>query len=285
MAGDGSVRSDETEHDGMAWTHRNPVHGDLAQVGQHGRGVIVAACTRPGDDEHEIGLSSRCPDRRRERATVVPRDREADRRAPRFANHRVQYQGVRVQDLAVSDLGAERAHLVSGRQDGDAWPPPNGECEMPGACGHSDVHGPQFVLARQQQFTGHDVLADGTHMAQRLDRGDEFDRPVGQMRDVLAHHDGVVSSGQGVAGVDRGERFGGQPDGGHRSRLGEVRSSYGDPVHRCQIVSGRGPPRPDRCRRHPPDRLGDQDLLGLQPRSPTSGPAAAHPPAVGLRYR
>ena len=101
--------------------------------------------------------------------------------------------------------------------------------------------------------------------------------------DAFALYHRVHARWYRIAGVDPGERRGGEPGARARhsvSEGGAVRS-YRDAIHRGTGGARRGPQGPDRGGCHPAEAVPDRDLLNGRHATPARVRACVDPPGVG----
>jgi hypothetical protein len=90
---------DRAEHDRVAGTHGDPVHGQLTELVDHPSGVVVAAGAGPGDHENQVRGGCRVPHRRADLLLDVGLDGRRPGLAAGLVRLRDQHQRVGVEDL------------------------------------------------------------------------------------------------------------------------------------------------------------------------------------------
>ena len=260
-------------------------------MGEDGGGVIIAADAGAGDHEHEI-RGKRCPpDLGGDRVRVVGLHIGDEGPGAGLNGSRGKQDGVAVHDVTWTELGADRLDLIPGRDDRDDRLPGDLQRGMAGRGGGGKVGRAQPAAGRDEQLTGLEVLADGPHMpSARCGTGDPR-AAVGVDPDAFALYHGVHARWYRIAGVDPGERRGGEPARARRTVSGGTVSggtvsggtvrSYRDAIHRGAGGARRGPQGPDRGGCHPAEAVPDGDLLNGRHATPARVRAYVHPPGVG----
>ena len=254
------------EHHRVPGLDRHAVHRQGADLGHHGRGVVVAPGARAGDNHHEVGLGRRLPHGRGDPLGVVRHDRVAHGPAADPLGLRREHQRVGIGQVARAQLAAERADLVAGRDDCHHGGPPHDELRGPRRAGRGHVDRPQAMACRQQQLGRAHVLADRPHVLIRGGRSAQLHTTFLQLVHLLAHHHGVEGGGQRVARVDHLVRVRLEPRRRRLACADGVLRTHGNAVHRRRVERGRRACGPDRLRQHPPDRLLERHSHCLDPR-------------------
>jgi hypothetical protein len=256
------------------------VHGERAGRVHHAGGVVVAAGARPGDQHDQIGVPGGLADGRGDQLGVVGDDVGGPRVAADLGGLGGQHQRVGVGDVAGSEVGADRADLVAGRDDHHPGPAPDGQLDRAGGGARGDVDRAQPVPFGQQQFGGADVLADRADVLVGRHGGAQLGPAVRGPVHVLAHDDRVVAGRERITGVDDVEV--GQPDRRRLRGADGVRGQDRDPVHRGGVEGGRGAARPHRLGGDPPQRPGHRHPHHVHPRRAPGGRARLPPRPPGL---
>ena len=226
-----AASSDHAEHHRVARPHRHAVHGERSDLG-HDRGrVVVAARARAGDHDHEVRPRG---GRAHRRGDLVGTSGVTSKRCasqPAASAWAASITRVRVGELALAELGADRADLVAGRDHRDDRPAPHDQLGRSRRARRRHIHRPQPVPGGEQQLRRAHVLADRAHVLVRRGGGAQLDRLAVELVHVLAHDDGVEVARDRVAGVDDLEAAGLEPDRRGLAGADRVGRVHGDAVH------------------------------------------------------
>ena len=228
------------------------------------------------DDQHEIVVGRRAGEGALELGRPVAHDRRDVDRGPVLAEQAAQQRAVGVGDLARTQCAAGRPDLVARRDHGHARARAHRQARVPAGDRERELGRRQAPPRLEQPVPGGDVLAGRADVAAGRRRVQDARLAAAQL-DLFARDDRIPVVGDVLAGVDRGERPGGQRD----RRAGGVGGAHGDPVHRRAPMRRVRVPRVHVLRQHAAERRPHRARLHRHGRETPVGVERAEP--VGER--